>query len=48
MKLSLILMLSIFCAVANAAGWECRNDMEVRCADGKCKSAKKDGFTPRA
>lgn len=46
MKLSLILILSIFCVAVNAENWQCRNDMEINCADGKCKSKEKDGFTP--
>jgi len=46
MKLSLILILSVFCVTANAESWQCRNDMEIHCAEGKCETAEKDSFTP--
>lgn len=26
--------------------WKCRNDLEVRCADGACEAESEGGFTP--
>lgn len=46
MKLSLILILSIFSVAVNAESWQCRNDMEIRCADGNCEAADEGAFTP--
>jgi hypothetical protein len=46
MKLRLILLLTALCSSAYAESWQCRNDLEVRCADGKCETQKPDGFTP--
>jgi hypothetical protein len=34
---------------AHAAGWNCRNnDLEIRCADGKCEAQREGEFTPFA
>lgn len=46
MILSLILSLSLFGATAQTETWQCRNDMEIKCADGKCEAETKDAFTP--
>ena len=29
-----------------AEGWDCRNDLEVRCGAGGCEVEPRDGFTP--
>ncbi len=42
----LFLVLTILSASAFADSWQCRNDLEIRCADGKCAAETKDGFTP--
>lgn len=46
LMLSLILGLSLFGAVVQAETWECRNDVEISCADGKCEAKTKSDFTP--
>lgn len=48
MKIIFLLAVGLFAATAFAqtASWECRNDLEVRCAGGKCEAESGDGFTP--
>jgi hypothetical protein len=47
MKLFTILILSILFAVTSQGkSWECRNDMEITCSNGKCEAKIADGFTP--
>lgn len=46
MILSLILSLSLFGVTAQTETWQCRNDVEIKCADGKCEAETKDAFTP--
>ena len=46
MKFSLILIFSVFFGTAYAESWQCRNDLEIRCVEGKCSAETKSGFTP--
>lgn len=47
MKLGLVLILGILSVTtAFAESWQCRNDLEISCADGKCSAETEDGFTP--
>ncbi len=46
MKLKLILVIAVLCSGAYAESWQCKNDFEVRCADGKCETETASGFTP--
>lgn len=43
---AVIFRISLLASVSMANGWECRNDMEILCADGKCETKKKGEFTP--
>ena len=42
----LIFVLTILCVSVFADSWQCRNDIEIRCAGGECKTETKNGFTP--
>jgi len=46
MKFRLVLVLALLCSTANAESWQCKNDFEARCADGKCEAVTESGFTP--
>lgn len=47
MKFVLILILATFAAAAvPGQNWQCRNDLEISCAAGKCAAAEDEGFTP--
>jgi hypothetical protein len=49
MKIGLILILSIFALTGIAEAkesWQCRNDLEITCENGKCDAKTEDGFTP--
>lgn len=47
MRLFMTLILSIlFAATAQAESWECRNDLEITCSNGKCEAKTDGGFTP--
>ncbi len=39
-------VLGISSSSAPSDSWQCRNDMEIHCAEGKCKAEDKDSFTP--
>lgn len=38
--------LALAAAAGDAAGWSCRNDVEIACRDGACEAAQKGEFTP--
>lgn len=47
MTFGLILILSILGITSTETEtWQCRNDLQIICASGKCEAAKKDAFTP--
>ncbi len=47
MTFGLIFILSIFgLASIETESWQCRNDVEVHCAEGKCDAKKSGEFTP--
>ena len=46
MKLRILLTMILLSTHAYAESWQCKNDMEIRCANGKCSTPAKDGFTP--
>lgn len=46
MILGLILSMSFFAGNAQTETWQCRNDVEIKCASGKCEAETKDAFTP--
>ena len=47
MTFGLVLLLSIFGFGSGAAdGWQCRNDLEISCVDGKCGSKSSGEMTP--
>ena len=42
--ITLLLVLSLF--GAEQANWDCRNQVEIRCIEGKCESTDQGEFTP--
>jgi hypothetical protein len=47
MTFGLIFILSVFGLTSTSMeSWQCRNDLEIACANGKCEAKTKDGFTP--
>ncbi|NNE98294.1 MAG: hypothetical protein HKN25_04655, partial [Pyrinomonadaceae bacterium] len=46
MTLFTILIFTIFGITSSSEKWECRNDLEIRCADGNCKTQEKGSSTP--
>jgi hypothetical protein len=47
MKVCIILILSMVGIVsAQSESWQCRNDLEITCSNGKCEAKTESGFTP--
>lgn len=41
-------MIELIVAALAGAAWQCRNPVEISCADGACIAAPADAFTPMA